>query len=226
MNKYQLSAVLGGFANAFVMVLFPPYDRTAIGRIEPSFDAYYFFLQPPPGHSVNGGLLSIQLLAVALLVALALALLRGGRADPGRPAGKPQTILLQLAVAAFVVVMLFPPFETMPASRMGAATFHGFDIAFGGGIQRGIFVPMLFLELLLLGINVAVFWLLFGAFDRSAPRLGTEGRAGAAGNTAAVARPRPGSAENPYGRSGDERRRSRDPAYQGPERRQRRDRRT
>jgi len=223
MNKYQLSAVFGGLANAVLMVLFPPYDRVAIGRIEPSFDAYYFVLQPPLAHGVNGGLLAIQLLAVAFFVVLALALLRGSGSAPEQPLRKPQTVIVQLALAAFVVVMLFPPFETMPVSRMGAATFHGFDIAFGGGIQRGIFVPMLFLELLLLGVNVAIFWLLFGVMDRRATQLGE--RTGVTVDEKPATRPRPGSPGNPYGRSGDERRASRDPAYQGPERRLRRDRR-
>jgi hypothetical protein len=223
MNKFQISVLFGGIANAFLMVLFPPYDRVAIGRIEPSFDAYFFVLQPPLDHSVNAGLLAIELLAVGFFVALALMLLRGSLHDPERPPRKPQNVILSLALGAFIVAMLFPPFETMPASRMGAATFHGFDIAFGGGIQRGIFVPMLFLELLLLGVNVAAFWLIFGVLDRRGNRTPGEGIPRAA--SAAKPRPRPGSAENPYGRSGDERRTRRDPAYQGPERRLRRDRR-
>jgi hypothetical protein len=223
MNKFQLSALLGGLANALVMVLFPPYDRVSLGRIEPSFDAYFFVLQPPEGHTLNGGLLAMQLVAAGVLVALAVMLLRGSLRDPEHPPRKPQNILLTLALAAFVVVMLFPPFETMPASRMGAATFHGFDIAFGGGIQRGIFVPMLFLELLLLGVNVAVFWLIFGVLDRRMDKV--PGESGGGVSSVAMPRPRPGSPENPYGRSGEERRTARDPAYQGPERRLRRDRR-
>jgi hypothetical protein len=98
---------------------------------------------------------------------------------------------------------------------MGAATFYGFDIAFGGGMQRGIFVPMLFLELLLLGINFAVFWLLFDVMERR------RNRDPEAGPGAPVRAAHP----HPIGRSGDERRHGRDPAYQGPERRRSRERR-
>ncbi len=224
MNKFQLSALVGGLANVLLMLAFPPYDRVTVGRIEPSFDAYYFVLQAPPGQPVSSGLLIAQLLAVALGAVIAVMFLRGSRGDPEHPPRNPQSVLLYLAVAAFIVIMLFPPFETMPASRIGAATFHGFDLAFGGGIQRGIFVPMLFLELLLFAVNVAVFWLIFGALDRRDLRMADMSKAPV--RPVEPARPRPGSAENPYGRSGVERRAGRDPAYQGPDRRGNRDRRT
>jgi amino acid transporter len=225
MNKFQLSALFGGLANVLFMVLFPPYDRVSLGRIEPSFDAYHFVLQAPAGQTVNAGLLVVQLLAVAFVVILALMFLRGSRDDPEHPPRNPQTVVLTLAVAAFVMIMLFPPFETMPASRLGAATFHGFDLAFGGGVQRGIFVPMLFLELLMLGVNVSAFWLIFGVLDRRDLRVADMQKV-LSEQPVVPARPRPGSPENPYGRSGDERRRERDPGYQGPERRRSRDRRT
>lgn len=225
MNKFQLTAVAGGLVNALLMLLFPPYDRITVGRIEPAFDAYYFVLQSPPGQSVNAGLLVVQLLAVSVGLVLALMFLRGSGGDPLRPPRNPRQVLLSLAVAAFTIIMLFPPFETMPASRMGAASFHGFDIAFGGGLERGIFAPMLFLELLLLAANVSVCWLIFGILDGRNAAAGVV--LGALSGDKAVQNvlPRPRSAENAYGRSGVERRGGRDPGYQGPDRRRGGDRR-
>ena len=214
MNKFQLFALVGGLANAIFMLLLPPYERISVGRIEPSFDAYYFVLQPPAGQTVNGDLLAIQLLAVAFSVMLALMFLRGSHGDAAHPPRNPQTVVLALAGAAFIVIMLFPPFETMPLSRMGAASFHGFDVAFGGGMQRGIFVPMLFLEILLLAVNVSVFWLLFGVLDRR------DVRTADAPQFAPPTRP-----ANQIGRSGAERRSGRVSGYQGAEQRSNRDRR-
>lgn len=223
MNKFQLSVLIGGFANALLMVLFPPYDRTTLGRIEPSFDAFHFVLQPPAGQSVNAGLLAIGLLTVALVVILALFFLRGSRGDAENPPRRPRTVVFTFAAVLLALILLFPPFETMPLSRMGAATFHGFDIAFGGGVQRGIFVPMLFLQLLLLGINFAVFWLLFDVMERRDSR---------DGEARPLERRSPGPAvpvdaahSHSIGRSGEDRRSHRDPAFQGPERRRARERR-
>ncbi len=223
MNKFQLSALIGGFANALLMVLFPPYDRTALGRIEPRFDAFHFVLQPPAGQTINAGVLALELLAVALVVILALFFLRGSRGDPAYPPRRPRSVVFSLAAVLLTLILIFPPFETMPLSRIGAATFYGFDIAFGGGVQRGIFVPMLFLELLLLGINFAVFWLLFDVMDRN-NRRAADARP-LERRSARPAAPLDAAHPHPIGRSGEERRSHRDPAYQGPERRRGRERR-
>lgn len=222
MNKFQLFALVGGFANALLMVLFPPYDRLVIGRIAPNFEAYYFVLQAPAGRTVNAGLLAIELLAVAFGVMMAWILLRGSRNNREYPQRRPQSVVLVLAAAAFALIVVFPPFETMLLPAMGAPTFHGFDVVFAGGAARGIFVPMLFLELLLFALNVSVFWLLFDVMERNRSRPGGGSPQAAGGEMQASSV----NVTPPIGRRSEERRQGRDPAFQGPNRRGSRERRT
>jgi hypothetical protein len=76
--------------------------------------------------------------------------------------------LQRLVIANLALILLFPPFETQPlAARIGDRPFEGFRFALGGNVQRGSFLPLLYLERLLLALIATSLWLAFGLVARN-----------------------------------------------------------
>lgn len=225
MNKFQLAVLMGALGNLALLLFFPPYNSLPLGRTGPgSFDAFYPAFGAPPSGSVNTGLLYLEMIPVFVNAVLAWVLLQDTRQPPYRPRVRWQSVLQWLVIANLALILLFPPFETQPlAARMGDRAFEGFRFALSGDVQLGIFVPLLYLELLLLALNAASLWLVFGFLAR--------GEALADADAPVVPAPVPEVGAAPavlrgqVGRSGRDRRMRQDPDYGGPERRHGSDRR-
>jgi hypothetical protein len=162
----------------------------------------------PARGTLNSGLLYLEILPVLINAALAWLLLQGTPRQPSRPRIRWQSVLQWLVIADLLLILMFPPFETLPlAARMGERAFEGFRFVLSGSIQRGVFLPLLFLELLMLALNATALWLAFGFVAREGETTGVE---------SPVA---PGSVGGQMGRSGSDRRKHQDPRYDGPDRR-------
>src|SRR5467141_4861047 len=122
-----------------------------------------------------------------------------------------QLTVLIAALANLALLLLFPPFETQPDRA-----FEGFRFALSGSVQRGIFLPFLFLELFLLALDAAVLWLVFGLVARSD---GADGAEFAGPESFAEASAAPGPDRSQIGRSDRDRRQGGDRRFDGPERR-------
>ena len=225
MNKFQLTVLLAALVNLALLLFFPPYNSLPLGRAGPgSFDAFYPAFSAPPSGTVNTGLLYLEMFPVFANVVLAWLLLQDTRQPPYRPRVRWQSVLQGLVIANLALILLFPPFETQPLeSRIGDRAFDGFKFALSGDVQSGIFLPLLYLELLLLALNAASMWLAFGIVARAETAVDR-------GSAAAPALPpepgvAPGLQGGQIGRSGKDRRVHADPHYQGPERRRGSDRR-
>jgi hypothetical protein len=158
MNRCQKIVLAGAFANAVVLMLFPPHDAETLMRGTPVFDAFYPVFSAPPNRVINANLLYLSLFAVFGNCALAWLLLSGGKDE--RPRVSPGNLVVVMAFANLALVFLFPPFEAQPVSgRFGVAAFEGFDFAFGGGARRRIFLPLLYIEVLYVLVNACAFWL-------------------------------------------------------------------
>lgn len=71
-----------------------------------------------------------------------------------------QKIALWVGAANLAVIWLFPPFDTRSATDAGAAIFAGFHFLFARGSNEVINADVLFLENVVLLVNVAIAWLL------------------------------------------------------------------
>jgi hypothetical protein len=208
-NKFQLTVLIAAMANLALLLLFPPFDNQPLGHMGlPTFDAFYPVFDWPARGTLNSGLLYLEIFSVLVSAALAWVLLQGTPQKPFLPRFRWQSVLQWLVIAALLLILLFPPFETLPLeARMGERAFEGFKFVLSGSVQRGIFLPLLFLEMLMLALNATALWLAFGLVSRGEE---TDG----AGSRAA-----PGHEGDQIGRSGSDRRQRRDPRYDGPERR-------
>ena len=213
MNKFQLTVLIAALANLALMLLFPPFNNQSLLRTGPaSFDAFYPAFDAPVTATLNSGLLYLEIFSVLVNAVLAWLLLQGAPQEPSRPRVRWQSVLQWLVIANLLLILLFPPFETQPDR-----TFEGFRFALSGSVQRGIFLPFLFLELFLLALDAAVLWLAFGLVARSDEasdaEFATEPESLAEANSA------PGPERHQIGRSDRDRRQRLDPNFSGPERR-------
>ena len=213
MNKFQLTVLIAALANLALMLLFPPFNNQSLLRTGPaSFDAFYPAFDAPVTATLNSGLLYLEIFSVLVNAVLAWLLLQGAAQEPSRPRVRWQSVLQWLVIANLLLILLFPPFETQPDRA-----FEGFRFALSGSVQRGIFLPFLFLELFLLALDAAVLWLAFGLVARSDEAGDTEFPAEF--ELFAEANAAPGPDRSQIGRSDRDRRQGPDPHFGGPERR-------
>jgi len=212
MNKFQLTVLIAALANLALLLLFPPFNNQSLLRAGPaSFDAFYPAFDAPVNATLNSGLLYLEIFFVLVNAALAWLLLQGAPQEPSRPRVRWQSVLQWLVIANLLLILLFPPFETQPDRA-----FEGFRFALSGSVQRGIFLPFLFLELFLLALDAAVLWLVFGLVARSD---GTDGAEFAGPESFDEASAAPGPDRSQIGRSDRDRRQGGDRRFDGPERR-------
>src|ERR1700704_4956954 len=148
MNKFQLTLLIAALANLALLLLFPPFNSQSLLRVGPaSFDAFYPAFDAPANATLNSGLLYLEIFSVLVNAVLAWLLLQGAPQEPSRPRVRWQSVLQWLVIANLLLILLFPPFETQPDRA-----FEGFRFALSGSVQRGIFLPFLFLELFLLAL--------------------------------------------------------------------------
>src|SRR6267143_206059 len=212
MNKFQLTVLIAALANLALLLLFPPFNNQSLLRAGPaSFDAFYPAFDAPVNATLNSGLLYLEIFFVLVNAVLAWLLLQGAPQEPSRPRVRWQSVLQWLVIANLLLILLFPPFESQPDRA-----FEGFRFALSGSVQRGIFLPFLFLELFLLALDAAVLWLAFGLVARWDEVDGSES---AGPESFAEASAAPGPDRSQIGRSDRDRRQCEDPHFGGPERR-------
>lgn len=166
MNRARRVLTVVAAVNITVMLLVPPCDSLTIGRGSlPSFDAYYPIFDTHPRRFINADLLFIQISWVMANYLAAFVI-----AAPGRNLGRFRNIAgWALVLANAGLILLFPPFENYSsASRVVASHFEGFYFAFGDRAQRPLFLPLLYLELMVLALNAAVLQLALGGRRQSA----------------------------------------------------------
>ena len=164
MNSHQKN-LLGVLAvNVLLVLLFPPFDSLSIGfggpRGSATFDAFYFVFDRQFNKVVNTNLLLLELGWLLTNGALGWVLLRNYNRATATMSARNAAILV--AVINIVIMILLPPFENYASAlRVSGTYFDGFYLLFGDKWQRHFYVPLLYLEIFWVLINVAVVWLLF-----------------------------------------------------------------
>ncbi|MFA6121312.1 MAG: hypothetical protein WCT35_04045 [Sideroxydans sp.] len=74
---------------------------------------------------------------------------------------KKQTITLWVGFFNLIFLLLFPPFDSMSIAGANTLVFAGFSFVFSHGASEAINTDVLFLEMVVLLVNIGVAWLLF-----------------------------------------------------------------
>jgi hypothetical protein len=160
MNSSQKTVLSVAAAGMLLMLLFPPYDSMSMGRGAATFDAYYFVFDRQYNKTINSDLLLLQLGWVLLNASLGWLLLKNY--SPQSAMMSRRTAVLVFGAVNLAVLLLFPPFENYASSaRFSGTYFDSFYFLFGDKWHRRIYLPLLYLEVLYVLVNVALLWLLF-----------------------------------------------------------------
>ncbi len=167
MNRNQAIAILIAAANIVFIMLFPPFDTYSIARSQiPVFAGFYFYPSRNEYMVVNTSLLFLEVFVVAINACIAMLLLRTKKMRVTRRLVSLQSATLLVVAINLVVILLFPPFESVFAmSRAAIPTFEGFYFIFARQQNHVVVTAVLYMEVFFMLINGAIFWLIFR--DRS-----------------------------------------------------------
>jgi hypothetical protein len=148
------------------VLLFPPFDQFSIGSLRvPAFSGFYLFLAPPPYGAVNTSLLLLEAFVVLINGGIAWLLVRDRASDAGAKPARSigyQNAVLMFAGVNLVVIVLFPPLESVFALTNAALpSFEGFYFIFDQHPNHTIVTTLLYLEVIFVLVNAALAWLIF-----------------------------------------------------------------
>ena len=160
MKRNQSILITVASVNLALMLAFPPYDTLSLTRGGTSFDAFYFVLDQQYNKQINSNLLYLEVMWILINTAAGWLFLHDGRAGPASLTARNGVLIF--AAVNLALLLIFVPFETYTSlQRNTPLTFDGYYFLFGDKAKRGIYLPLLFLELFLLAINTAILWLTF-----------------------------------------------------------------
>ena len=149
--------------NLLVILLFPPYDQYSIAASQlPVFVGFHPVFIALPHSQINTSVLWLEGLVVLVNTAIAWLLLRDKPAQAPRSKLSLQNATLIFTGANLVLVLLFPPFESVFAiTKATLPTFEGFYLIFSQKPSHVIVTSMLYIEVVFVLVNGGLLWLLF-----------------------------------------------------------------
>ncbi len=240
MNKYQRIVVIAAAVNIVLMLLFPPFLDNPLRRgVLPSFEGFYPLFSAYGFKRIHSELLTLQIMFVAINGLIAWLVLDRPAVKGTQPEIRYTRAIGIFLAANLALLFAFPPFESYASLvKFEPPGFDGFYFVLGDKRHRSFFIPLLYLEILLVVINGLTLWLLFNTVLRSelaarekilelAQGLPPDQLAEVSKTLGYTAiQPAAGDAQHaPHLGSGPDRRRRQDPRYRGPERRKGGDRR-
>jgi hypothetical protein len=163
MNRQQMIAMAIAAANIVLVMLFPPFDAYALGKTQiPVFAGFYFYPNRTDHMVVNTSLLFLELFVILINSCIAYLLLRAKKVRVTQRRVPWQSATLLVVAVNLVVILLFPPFESVFAmSRASIPTFEGFYFVFARQQNHVIVTAILYIEVFFVLVNGAIFWLIF-----------------------------------------------------------------
>ena len=163
MNRHQCIVLGIAAINLLLILLFPPFDQHSIASAKlPVFAGFNFAFAPLSNSQVNTGVLTLETVVVLINAAIGWLLLRGGAQAGTQRKFSLQNITLVFTGANLVLVLLFPPFESVFAlTNAMLPTFEGFYFIFSQKPSHIIVTALLYIEVIFVLINGALFWLIF-----------------------------------------------------------------
>jgi hypothetical protein len=168
MNQYQRVIVVVTALNVVLLLLFPPILDTSILRgASHSFDSFSPIFAIWGTRQIYWDLLTIEIVFVVTNALAGWLVMQHSGDRPERSANVNQGLLIFGAVDA-ALIFSFPPFEQYSSLiRIQIPHFDGFYFLFGDKMQRHFFVPLLYLECMLIAIDLLILYLLFGVVRRN-----------------------------------------------------------
>lgn len=164
MNRNQWIALGIAAANLALLLLFPPFDQYSVANSRvPVFAGFNLVFTRPPLSEINSPVLTLETIVLLINAAVAWLLLRDKPADarPRRGAGF-QNAVLVITAMNLVVMLLFPPFESVFAVTNAALpNFEGFYFIFSQKPNHTIVTTVLYIEVIFILVNGFLFWLVF-----------------------------------------------------------------
>lgn len=163
MNKNQAIALAVAAANIVFIMLFPPFDIHSVARTPmPVFGGFDFYFNRNQYMVVNTSVLILEVFVVLINAGIAWLLLRTEKVEVTQRRISLQNATLIVVAINLVVIVLFPPFESVFAITQAALpTFEGFYFIFARQTNHVIVTTILYLEVFFMLINGALFWLIF-----------------------------------------------------------------
>jgi len=149
--------------NLLLVLLFPPFDQYSIASSQvPVFAGFNFILAAPSAGQVNTGVLWLETIVVLANASIAWLLLRDRSAASARRKRGFQNGVLVITGVNLVLMLLFPPFESVFAVTNAALpNFEGFYFIFSQKPNHIIVTTLLYVEVVFILANGALFWLIF-----------------------------------------------------------------
>ena len=171
MNRNQAIALIVAAANVVLIALFPPFDTYSLGKNQlPVFGGFYFYFDRNDSMILHSSLLFLELFVVLINAAIAVLLLSSNKPLVKRPRFSLQNATLIFVAINLVVILLFPPFESVFAmSKAAIPTLEGFFFIFARQQNHVIVTAVLYIEVIFVLINGAIFWLIFRDQSESVP---------------------------------------------------------
>ncbi len=168
MNRNQAIALAFAAGNILLIMLFPPFDTYSIANTKiPVFSGFEFYPRHTGSMVLNLSLLYLEIIVVLINACIALLLLRDNKSVVTRRRISMQNATLIFVAINLVVILLFPPFESVFAMTNAALpTFEGFYFIFARQANHVVVTTILYLEVILVLVNGALFWLIFRERNR------------------------------------------------------------
>jgi len=160
MNHNQRLAFAFAAANLLVILLFPPFDRYSIAASRlPVFAGFEFYFTRPPYSEVNRSLLMLEVFVVLINAGIGWLLFASNAPRQRRNA---RNLILIAVGVNLVVVLLFPPFESVFAlTNAVLPSFDGFYFIFMRPSNHVIITTLLYLEVAFILVNGGLLWMMF-----------------------------------------------------------------
>jgi hypothetical protein len=168
MNQYQRIIVIVAVADMLLMLLIPPYQETSLLRgAALGFDSYAPLFGANGARPIHRELLTLELIFVLCNALAAWLVMQHSGERPEQRVHYEHGLMIFGAVN-LALIFSFPPFEQYSAFiRIEMPRFDGFYFMFGDKMRRHLFIPLLYLECILISVNVLVLYLLFNLVRRS-----------------------------------------------------------
>lgn len=163
MNRNQSMALVVAAANLLLILLFPPFDQHSIATSRlPVFAGFNFYFSKPQYSEVNSSLLLLEIFVLLINAGIGWLLLRQIAPDAPHRRRKLANAILMAIGANLVVILLFPPFESVFAlTNATLPSFDGFYFIFLRPANHVIVTTLLYLEAIAILVNGALLWLIF-----------------------------------------------------------------
>jgi len=173
MNRNQAIAMIVAAANVALIALFPPFDTYSLGKNQlPVFGGFYFYFGRNNSMIVNSSLLVLELFVILVNAAIAVLLLRSNKLLVKRRSLSLQNATLVFVAINLVVILVFPPFESVFAlSNAAIPSFEGFYFIFARQQNHVIVTAVLYIEVIFVLIKGVIFWLILCVKDESVQSL-------------------------------------------------------